>query len=55
MSSARMFTMFEDLSTKELQILVSMAIQYLEKNRGVAFKQQLKDIKIVHNKVLKGV
>ena len=48
LTSKEMFEMFEEMSTKELQILISMAIQYLNQNKGVEFKQIIKDIKNVH-------
>lgn len=48
MTSKEMFNMFEEMTTKELQILITMAIQYLNKNRQVEFKQIMKDIKNVH-------
>lgn len=45
MGSARAYAMLEDMTTKEIQVLISMSIQYLEMNRQVDFKDILKDIK----------
>ena len=45
MSSEKLWNILEDLTTKEIQIMISMSIRYLEMNRQVDFKDILKDIK----------
>ena len=48
MNSEELWNMFENMETKEIQVMVSIAIRYLEKERYIDFKDQLKDIKKVH-------
>lgn len=45
MNSKEMFEFFEKSTTREIQILISMAIRYLEEKREVEFKNIIKDIK----------
>lgn len=48
MNSEELWNMLENMKTSEIQTLISMSIRYLEKERYVDFKDQLKDIKKVH-------
>lgn len=48
MNSEQLWKMFNEMQTKEIRVMVSMAIRYLEKERYIDFKEQLKDIKKVH-------
>lgn len=48
MNSEELWNMLENMKTSEIQTLILMSIRYLEKERYVDFKDQLKDIKKVH-------
>ncbi len=48
MNSEELWNMLKNMKTSEIQTLISMSIRYLEKERYVDFKDQLKDIKKVH-------
>lgn len=43
MSSKQMYDIFDDLTTKELQIFLTMGVIYLQKNRNINFKTIIKD------------
>ena len=45
MNSKEMYDMFDKQTNKQLQMLISMAIIYLEKDRLMDFKDIMKDIK----------
>ena len=51
MSSKQMYDIFDDLTTKELQIFLTMGVIYLQKNRNVDFKKIIKDFNNCNKKV----
>lgn len=51
MSSKQMYDIFNDLTTKELQIFLTMGVIYLQKNRNIDFKTIIKDFKNCNKKV----
>ena len=44
MNSKEMWSLLENLETKDIQLLVTMSIRYLEYNRKINFKKIIKDI-----------
>ena len=45
MSSKEIWVLLEKLTTDDIQVLITMSIRYLEKNRGIDFNSIIKDIK----------
>lgn len=45
MNSKEIWDLLESLETKDIQVLLTMAVRYLEYNRNINFKTIIKDIK----------
>lgn len=48
MNSKELYNMLEKLNDKDIELVISMSIRYLEKKRDIRFKDILSDIKIYH-------
>ena len=45
MNSKEIWNLLESLETKDIQVLLTMSVRYLEYNRNINFKKIIKDIK----------
>ena len=45
MTSKELWKLLEKSTTQDIQTMVFMSVMYLEKNRNVPIKEQIKDIK----------
>ena len=48
MNSKELFNKLETLNDDDIELMISMSIRYLEKNRGFSFKDILNGIKVYH-------
>ena len=53
MNSKELWELLEKSTTQDIQTMVFMSIIYLEKNRNVPIKEQLKDIKHLKGRLAK--